>query len=134
MTNGQLSYAIFTYNCRQMEWSDTVGIGINANGKFYRNHNMSRSSRANEIACLNYPDSDWSNVLYQLCKLLPFFGTLIKLHNINSTDGNYLPFVELNNANRVILASTLDSRSSNITISTNFSFGSTNVTSLSVSS
>ena len=71
VTDGQQSYALFIYNCRQMEWSGNVGIGINADGKFYRNHNLSRSSNANRIACLNVLESDWSNVLYQLCKFEP---------------------------------------------------------------
>lgn len=46
-------------------------------------------------------------------------------------DGTYLPFIELSNAS-VALPSTLDSQSNTITISSVFSFGSTNATSLSV--
>ena len=50
------------------------------------------------------------------------------------SDGNYLPFLEFaNNTERVTLPSALDSKSSILTIPIASSFGSTNVTSLSVS-
>ena len=51
-----------------MEWSGHAGIGINADGVFHRNHNFSTSDDAKEVACLNYPESNWSNVMYQLRK------------------------------------------------------------------
>ena len=70
ISDGQSSFAIFTYNCQQMEWSGDVGIGINGDGRFYVNHILSKSENAHQIACLNSPTSDWSNVLYQLCKYL----------------------------------------------------------------
>ena len=120
-----------------MEWSGGAGIGVNADGRYYRNHRFSRASNAHSIACLNSPRSDWSNVIYQLCKYLEKSGsTLIDFCAIIILDGYYIPFVELgstNNINRVPLMSTLDSKSGNVTISTPFSFGSTVSTSLSVS-
>lgn len=51
-------------------------------------------------------------------------------------DGDYMAFVELGSTagvNRISLASSLDSKSGNITISIPFSFGSTTLTSLAVS-
>ena len=52
-----------------MEWSGDVGIGINGDGQFYSNHILSKTENAHRIACLNSPSSDWSNILYELCKL-----------------------------------------------------------------
>ena len=69
MTDGQHSYALFIYNCRQMEWSGSASIGVNADGKFFQNHRLSRMNNAASIACLNSPESDWSNVIYLLRKL-----------------------------------------------------------------
>ena len=118
-----------------MGWPGNVGIGINADGRFYRNHNLSRSSNANRIACLNSPESDWSNVLYQLCMLLQLYKLTACECYVTFSDGDYLPFLELaNETERVTLPSALDSKSSIITIPVAFSFGSTNFTSLSVSS
>ena len=57
-----------------MEWSSDVGIGINGDGRFYFNHALSKTENAHQIACLNSPSSDWSNILYQLCKLLLNFS------------------------------------------------------------
>jgi hypothetical protein len=70
ITDGQSSFALFTYNCLQMEWSGDVGIGANGDGRFYANHVLSKTENAHQIACLNSPSSDWSNVLYELCKFL----------------------------------------------------------------
>lgn len=66
VTDGEQSYTIFTYNCQLMGWSGHAGIGINAKGIFHRNHNFSTSEDAKEVACLNFPESNWSNVMYQL--------------------------------------------------------------------
>ena len=49
-----------------MTWSGDVGIGINGDGRFYANHVLSKSENAHQIACMNSPNSEWSNVLYQL--------------------------------------------------------------------
>ena len=69
MTNGEQAYALFTYNCHQMDWSGRGGIGVNADGGFYINHKFSGSRDANQVACQNFPESEWSNELYYLCKL-----------------------------------------------------------------
>ena len=68
VTDGVQSYTIFTYNCQLMEWSGHAGIGINAGGIFHRNHNFSTADDAIEVACLYSPESNWSNVMYQLRK------------------------------------------------------------------
>lgn len=54
---------MFTYNCNLTEWDDGVTIGFNGGGSsFYENHNPSSS----DVACLNLPDSEWSNVVHLL--------------------------------------------------------------------
>lgn len=120
-----------------MGWSGGAGIGVNADGRYYRNHKLSRDSNAHGIACLNSPTSDWSNVVYQLCKYLqPGWLCHIICQFMSHSDGSYISFVELGsttNINQVPLVSALDSKSGNLTISTPFSFGSTVSTSLSVS-
>ena len=68
ITNGQQSYALFTYQCGQLGWSGGATIGFSAAGNFYQNHCLS-GINARNIACLNSPGSTWTNVIYQLSKL-----------------------------------------------------------------
>ena len=58
---------MFTYMCGLMDWDDTATIGYSAGGDPYDNHDPSSS----DIACINSPDSDWSNVLYQISDASP---------------------------------------------------------------
>ena len=69
ITNGQQSYAVFTYKCGQLEWSGGATIGFNAAGNFYQNHHLS-GTYAKNIACLNTPVTSWTNIIYQLSKCL----------------------------------------------------------------
>lgn len=50
-----------------MEWDNTATIGYSASGDPYDNHDPS----SNEVACVNSPDSDWSNVVYQISTTTP---------------------------------------------------------------
>ena len=77
ITDGLSSFALFIYNCQQMEWSGEVGIGVNGDGRFYANHILSKSETAHEVACLNSPSSNWNNILYQLRK---FFCINLSYH------------------------------------------------------
>ena len=45
-----------------MEWSSGPTIGFNAAGDMFANHDPSSDA----VACLNFPDTDWSNVIYRL--------------------------------------------------------------------
>ena len=53
---------MFTYMCGLMDWDDTATIGYSAGSDPFFNHDPSSS----DIACVNSPNSDWSNVLYQI--------------------------------------------------------------------
>ena len=45
-----------------MEWDNGANIGFTANGNPYDDHDPS----SREIACINRPESIWSNVIYRL--------------------------------------------------------------------
>ena len=65
------TYAIYTYNCDDMEWSDEATIGFNAAGDFYSNHPLSGRLHANGIGCVHTdPDGETvvliNNVIYDL--------------------------------------------------------------------
>ena len=67
VTDETYSYTVFIYKCGLMEWDDGASIGYTSNGDPFDNHNPS----SREVACVNSPDSDWSNVLYQLSEASP---------------------------------------------------------------
>jgi hypothetical protein len=81
ITNGNQSYALYTYKCGTLSSTGvrTNGtIGFNSDGNYFRNFPLSGTSRVNEVACLNLPNALWSNLLYSLT---PLSGTLAKLLN-----------------------------------------------------
>lgn len=67
ITNGYRSYAVFTYNCGQLEWSGDAIIGFKADNDLYGTHPLSGQD-ASSIACENEPEAAWNNVVYQLSK------------------------------------------------------------------
>ena len=66
INNGTDSYAIFTYQCGDINWSRRTIIGYNAAGVVYLNHPLSGVRSAGDIDCMNLPESDWTNILYNL--------------------------------------------------------------------
>ena len=50
-----------------MEWDNVATIGFSAAGNPYANHDPSSSA----VACINTPESDWSNVVYLLSNASP---------------------------------------------------------------
>ena len=52
--------------CNKLQWNDSAAIGFSASDNFYKNHPLSRQSQVNDIACLNSPVSNWSNVVYKI--------------------------------------------------------------------
>ena len=67
ITNGTKSYAVYTYKCGELQWSNEATIGFNAGGEFYDNHPLSGEPHANSIACVHIGDNTtWNNVIYDL--------------------------------------------------------------------
>ena len=66
ITDGSKSYAVFTYKCGLMQWSGNATIGFKADRTYFRNHPLSGSITSNSIACINYPPTEWTNVVYDL--------------------------------------------------------------------
>lgn len=62
ITDETYTLTIFTYKCGLMDWDSGATIGYSAGGDPYDNHDPSSRS----VACVNSPDSDWSNVVYLL--------------------------------------------------------------------
>ena len=73
VTNGDMSYAVFTYQCGQLNWFGyrNSSIGFSASRNIFANHPLSRQANVNDIACLNKQCSPWSNVVYQINRLKP---------------------------------------------------------------
>ncbi len=66
ITDGSKTYAVYTYRCNDMQWSDGSVIGFNAGGSYYANHPLSGSIAARDIDCVHHPLSEWNNVVYDL--------------------------------------------------------------------
>ena len=62
ITDGTVTYTIFTYDCNLLEWGTTATIGFNAGGEAFENNEYT----SNAIACSSLPDSDITNVIYRL--------------------------------------------------------------------
>ena len=63
----QNTYAVFIYQCGLMQWDNGATIGYNAGPDHFDNHHPSTS----DIACVNYPNSNFSNVFYTLHEAEP---------------------------------------------------------------
>lgn len=70
ITDGTQSYALYTYNCRMMQWSGVFThavVGYNAFGRDFANHPLSGSADITDIACENEErNTDWSNQLFRI--------------------------------------------------------------------
>ena len=70
ITDGTQSYALYTYNCRMMEWSGLFThavVGYNAFGRDFANYPLSGSADVTDIACENEErNTDWSNQLFRI--------------------------------------------------------------------
>ena len=66
ITDGNKTYAVYTYHCDDVEWSDGSVIGFNAGGSYYANHPLSDSLAARDIDCVHSPESEWNNVVYDV--------------------------------------------------------------------
>ena len=66
ITDGNKTYAVYTYHCDDVQWSDGSVIGFNAGGSYYKNHPLSDSLAARDIDCVHSPGSEWNNVVYDV--------------------------------------------------------------------
>ena len=82
ITDGTYSYTIFTYKCGLMQWDNGATIGFNADGGFFVNNDPSSS----DVACLNSPKSEYSNLIFLLSNESPE----IPLPGKNSTIINFI--------------------------------------------
>lgn len=53
-----------------MQWARSPTIGFNAAGELFENHPNTGSNFADDIACVNDPDSVWNNVIYSITSSL----------------------------------------------------------------
>ena len=66
-SHGSLSYAVFTYQCDLIQWTEyNAAVGYTAGPHFFQNHPLSRTSNVVNIDCVNQPTSIWSNVVYNI--------------------------------------------------------------------
>ena len=95
-TNGDQSYAVFTYKCGELNWllhNFNAGIGFSGGSNLYANHPLSLRHNVNDIACINQTCPPWTNVVYRISsskqlKLLAFF-----LQNNSSLQSNFFAMV-----------------------------------------
>ena len=68
VTDGNTSFAIFIYQCGDLQWSgyDAATIGFGAGSQFASNHWLSEAPNVTSIACLNTPDSQFFSLIYNL--------------------------------------------------------------------
>ena len=67
MDSSQDAYAIFIYECGLLQWDNFATIGYNAGPEHYDNHDPSSS----DVACVNHPANNFSNVFYTLHEAEP---------------------------------------------------------------
>ena len=66
-SQGSISYAIFTYKCDLLRWTNhNAAVGYSAGPNFFKEHPLSRKENVTDIDCLNNPPSLWSNLVYKL--------------------------------------------------------------------
>ena len=67
-TDGDQSYAVFTYLCGELNWvqGSSAGIGFSAGPNLFANHPLSRQPNVNDIACVNQTCPPWTNVVYRI--------------------------------------------------------------------
>ena len=65
-TNFVRSFAVFTYLCGDLSYSADTVIGFFSEDGLNATHPASDRWNAMAIACLNYPDNPWVNVVYEL--------------------------------------------------------------------
>ena len=63
------SYAVFTYRCGDLSYSDPGNIGyIHPDDGVYVIHGATERENPHDIACVNIPHSQWVNVVYEITR------------------------------------------------------------------
>lgn len=88
ITDGRTSYTVFTYRCGDMNWSGYATIGFNAAGDYFVNHPNTGSYYSHNIACLNYPNNQWYNLVYEISPSNAINVTA-ELHTIEQRKASY---------------------------------------------
>lgn len=104
-------------------------IGFKVNDELYEIHELS-GNNANSIACLDSPRTIWSNVVYQLRKLVTIVALCILCPVMFvlylRSDLRELPFLSLDGSGTMLSSDTEDSVSDSIPIPRGFPFGDSN--------
>ena len=76
VTDGEQSFAVFTYNCNMLQWSGqsehavigtNTGSGVEGNFPAFQNHQLSGLPQATMVACANMNRGiQWSDVIYKI--------------------------------------------------------------------
>ena len=67
VTDGNNSFAIFIYQCGDLQWTrHGATIGFGAGSEFVSNHWLSGTLSVTSIACLTTPDSQFFSLLYKV--------------------------------------------------------------------
>ena len=66
VTDGINSFAIFIYQCGDLQWSGGATIGFGAGSESFSNHMLSGTPNVTSIACLNTPDNQFYTLSYML--------------------------------------------------------------------
>ena len=67
-TDYMRSFAVFSYKCGDIGYSNLATIGFTAGDVLFANHPLTLRRRAQDIACINSPESEWVNVVYELTR------------------------------------------------------------------
>ena len=68
VTDYSRSFAVFTYNCGDLDFSNGATIGFSSGDGLFANHPAIQRGSALSIACLNQPVTPWVNVVYELTR------------------------------------------------------------------
>lgn len=132
ITNGQMSYSVFTYKFGLMGWSGGATIGYNTDGNFYWNHFLSGTDNTNDVAKLHSSGQEWSNIVSPLCKYASVIQSTTMLTSTKSlSDMDHLSFLTLGNTSDVEIYSVpsgINTISPVILVETGFPFGEDNDT------
>ena len=65
-TDHMRSFTVFSYKCGDIRFSNSATIGFTAGDVLFANHPFTLRRKAQDIACINSPESEWVNVVYEL--------------------------------------------------------------------